>query len=387
MLSRCLALRRDPAPKCEGDASTIVAHMSQMPPRVGPFVAGETNRPGTPGANPAGEKSIDAVVRICAPERVVCPHVVATVEVLIGEIGAVAKGAVVHNLIVAERLDHDDSVVAVAEGAVAADQVVVREDTDAVANCIDREVGVDPVAGAAELNPLIERARDLIASDPVGSAAHFDPFANPSDHVVCNVVLDPVDADATFAATDRVPYHMVAGTIDPDRIGAAEQHPVADQPIAVARDPQSFRTLLIVQHRILDSCRQVGDQMIAGTFHQYCELAPGNGAIQDLSTVAIQHDPFDGAIADHGVAPKVQPAPAHRQRRIRRADQILVEPLDPGEHLSAFDCRDTARGRQNHRHDGAKTGSEGPPRKDVDVSHRVHLFVRRHEACYCGAKG
>jgi hypothetical protein len=178
---------------------------------------------------------------------------------------------------------------------------------------------------------------------------------------------------------------MVAGTINPDRIGAAEQHPVADQPIAVARDPQSFRTL-IVQHRILDTCRQVGDQMVANASHQYGELAPGNGAIQDLSTVAIPHEPLDGAIADHGVAPKVQPAPAQRQRRIRRADQILVEPLDPGEHLSAFDCRDTARGRQQHRQGGTKTGSEGPPRKDVDVSHRVHLRSG-HEACYCDAEG
>jgi CRP/FNR family cyclic AMP-dependent transcriptional regulator len=175
-----------------------------------------------------GEKSIDAGVRICGPEGVVCPHVVVTVKVLIGQIGAVAEGAVVLNSIVAERRDHDDSFVAVAEGAVVADQVVVREDTDAVANCIDREVGVDPVAGAAELNPLIDRARDLIASDLVGSAAHLNPFGNPTDHVIHNLVLDPVDADATLAATDRVPHHMVAGTIDPDRIGAAEQHPVAD---------------------------------------------------------------------------------------------------------------------------------------------------------------
>ena len=160
-----------------------------------------------------------------------------------------------------------------------------------------------------------------------------------------------------------------------------------DQPIAVARDPQSFRTLLIVRHRILDTRRHVGDQMVAGAFHQYGELAPGNGAIEDLSTVAIQHDPFDGAIADHGVAPKVQPAPAQRQRRIRRADQILVEPLDSGEHLSAFDCRDTARTRQNHRHGGTETGSEGPPRKNVDVSHSYSPFVCRHEACFCDAEG
>jgi hypothetical protein len=113
--------------------------------------------------------------------------------------------------------------------------------------------------------------------------------------------------------------------------------------------------------------------MVPGAFHQYGELAPGNGTIEDLSTVAIQYDPFDGAIADHGVAPKIQPAPAQRQRRICRADQILVETLDFGEHLSAFDCRDTARSRHNHRHGGTKTVSEGPPRKDVDVSHRGHL--------------
>ena len=114
---------------------------------------GRELRPGTLGANPAGRRSIDAVVRISAPERVVCPDVIVTVEVLIGEIGAVAEGAVVHNPIVAERLDHDDAVVAVAENAVAADQVVVRKDADAIANCIDREVGDDPVAGAAELIP------------------------------------------------------------------------------------------------------------------------------------------------------------------------------------------------------------------------------------------
>ena len=117
--------------------------MSQMPPGVEPFEAGESHL--APGAKPAGEKSIDAVVRFCALERIVCPLVVVTVEVLIGKIGAVAEGAVVHNPIVAERRDHDDSLVAVAEGAVAADQVVVREDTDAVANRIDREVGDDPL--------------------------------------------------------------------------------------------------------------------------------------------------------------------------------------------------------------------------------------------------
>ena len=135
--------------------------------------------------------------------------------------------------------------VAVAEGAVAADQVVVRENTDAVANRIDREVGDDPVAGAAKLDPLIDRARDLIASDLVGSAAHLDPFGNPSDHVIHNPVLDPVDVDATLLPLTVFPYHMVAGTIDPDRVGAAEQHPVANQPIAVAvaRDPQSFSIL------------------------------------------------------------------------------------------------------------------------------------------------
>ena len=43
-----------------------------------------------------------------ALERIVCPLVVVTVEVLIGKIGAVAEGAVVHNPIVAERRDHDD---------------------------------------------------------------------------------------------------------------------------------------------------------------------------------------------------------------------------------------------------------------------------------------
>jgi hypothetical protein len=166
---------------------------------------------------------------------------------------------------------------------------------------------------------------------------------------------------------------MVAGTIDPDRIGAAEQHPVADQPIAVAQDPQSFSTLLIVQHRILDTCRQVGDQMVPGAFHQYGELAPGNGAIEDLSTVAIQHDTLHGTIADHGVAPKIQLAPAQRQRRIRRADQILVELLDPGEHLSAFECRDTARGRQEHRHGGTKTGAKALLGKTWTYRIRIHL--------------
>ena len=108
--------------------------------------------------------------------------------------------------------------------------------------------------------------------------------------------------------------------------------------------------------------------MVASAFHQYGELT-GNRAIEDLSTVAIQHDPCDGAIADHGVAPKIQPAPAQRQRRIGRADQILVEPLVSGEHLAAFDCRDTARSRQNHRHGGTETGREGSPREDLDVSH------------------
>ena len=43
---------------------------------------------------------------------------------------------------------------------------------------------------------------------------------------------------------------MVAGAIDPDRVGAAEQHGLRTKrlPLLLPRDPQSFSILVIVGH-------------------------------------------------------------------------------------------------------------------------------------------
>ena len=107
--------------------------------------------------------------------------------------------------------------------------------------------------------------------------------------------------------------------------------------------------------------------MVAGAFHQYGELIPGNCAIEDLRSVTFQHDPFDGAIAIT-VWPRRSNLPRSASAPIRRADQISGEPLVSGEHLAAFDCRDTARSRQNHRRGGTETAATALP-KDLDVSH------------------
>ena len=101
--------------------------------------------------------------------------------------------------------------------------------------------------------------------------------------------------------------------------------------------------------------------MVAGAFHQHGELAPGNGAIEERAR-RLPARPRRWCHRRSRVWPRRSNLPplsvsAGSVVQIRSSSSRST----PVSTSAAFDCRDTARGRQEHRHGGRKTGSEGPP--------------------------